>query len=100
MFGAFDRTRRVLVIDDNSAIHEDFRKVLEGDRGSADLDDATAAFFGEQPAMVQRPRYDVTSALPGRKDSQFWRGRLKCRSHSMWHLLICECRPDGTALKR
>lgn len=67
MFGAFDRTRRVLVIDDNSAIHEDFRKVLEGDRGSADLDDATAAFFGEQPAAVQRPQYDVTSALQGQE---------------------------------
>lgn len=67
MFGTLDRTRRVLVIDDNSAIHEDFRKVLEGDRGSADLDDATAAFFGEQPAVVQRPRYDVTSALQGQE---------------------------------
>ncbi|MEP3479511.1 MAG: ATP-binding protein [Fuerstiella sp.] len=42
-----DRNRRILIIDDNPAIHEDFRKILLAESESEELLDAAAAFFGE-----------------------------------------------------
>lgn len=42
-----DRSRRILVIDDNPSIHEDFRKILLADNESDEFLDAAAAFFGE-----------------------------------------------------
>ena len=46
--------KRVLVIDDNPAIHEDFRKVLTDRGSSSGLDAAEEALFGDTPAS--RPR--------------------------------------------
>lgn len=46
--------RRVLVIDDNSAIHDDFRKILSPGLPSATaLSESEAALFGDaaEPAM-------------------------------------------------
>lgn len=45
-----ERNRRILIIDDNPAIHEDFRKILLADKESEALLDAAAAFFGEATA--------------------------------------------------
>ncbi|MBI5800901.1 MAG: PAS domain S-box protein [Verrucomicrobia bacterium] len=42
--------RRVLVIDDNRAIHEDFRKVLTDSGSSSGLDAAEEALFGDTAA--------------------------------------------------
>ena len=40
--------RRILIIDDNEAIHTDFQKILAGSSSSnAALRDARAALFGE-----------------------------------------------------
>ena len=39
--------RRILVIDDNPSIHNDFRKIFLADRARERLNDAEAAFFGE-----------------------------------------------------
>ena len=40
--------RRILVIDDQESIHDDFRKILGGGgRSGAGLDEARSAFFGE-----------------------------------------------------
>ena len=58
-------THRVLVIDDNPAIHADFRKILTADDGG--ISAAEAALFGRaQPASV-RPTFDVDSAMQGRE---------------------------------
>ena len=39
--------KRILVIDDNQAIHDDFRKILDGQLdGTSCLDEAEAALFG------------------------------------------------------
>lgn len=61
--------RRVLVIDDNRAIHEDFRKIL-ADRDRADAIDATAAaLFGESeetPASAA-PKFDLDFASQGQE---------------------------------
>jgi len=62
------QNRRVLVIDDNHAIHDDFRKILgvgpEADRA---MDDAEAALFGEPKAASHRVTFEVDSAMQGRE---------------------------------
>ncbi|HXW73454.1 MAG TPA: EAL domain-containing protein [Steroidobacteraceae bacterium] len=57
-------THRVLMIDDNPAIHEDYRKILAG-RDHGRVTAVEAALFGEQPA-VEGPTFDVDSAMQGR----------------------------------
>ena len=46
------KNNRILVIDDNPEIHQDFRKVLgtARDAGASELDSAEAAIFGDEPA--------------------------------------------------
>ena len=61
--------RRVLVIDDNRAIHEDFRKIL-ADRTRADAIDATAAalFGGDDPSQSSaRPKFELDFASQGQE---------------------------------
>lgn len=42
------KNNRILVVDDNPAIHEDFRKILAAeDSGSAELEEAENALFGD-----------------------------------------------------
>ena len=45
--------RRILLIDDTPAIHEDFRKILTPeDESNTDLQDMESALFGEAPKPV------------------------------------------------
>ncbi len=58
--------RRVLVIDDNRAIHDDFRKTLAPSDVDAGLDDLEAALFGDAPAVSPAAmRFDVAFADQG-----------------------------------
>ena len=57
--------RRILIIDDNEAIHADFRKILSVRPSSSRLAGAKAALFGEQPAQSAQPDFDIDSALQG-----------------------------------
>jgi diguanylate cyclase (GGDEF)-like protein len=60
--------RRVLIIDDNPAIHEDFRKILDGDAESADaLAAMELALLGEADVPAARPRFEVSSAMQGQE---------------------------------
>jgi diguanylate cyclase (GGDEF)-like protein len=63
-----DEPRRILVIDDNDAIHEDFRKTLgQCGASSARLASAKAALFGPSaaPAEARLPRFEIETALQG-----------------------------------
>jgi two-component system, NtrC family, sensor kinase len=62
---ARDRVRRVLVVDDNPAIHDDFRKILEPQSRSSELAQASAAFFGEPTESNDTPRYCLATASQG-----------------------------------
>jgi len=42
--------RRILVIDDNQSIHEDFRKILLPPKDSNSLDQARVALSGKTPS--------------------------------------------------
>jgi diguanylate cyclase (GGDEF)-like protein len=59
-------THRLLMIDDNPAIHEDYRKILTG-RDHTQISAAEAALFGEPQSSVPRPAFDVDSAMQGRE---------------------------------
>jgi CheY-like chemotaxis protein len=58
---------RVLVIDDNPDVHEDFRKVLCADRSSSTaLEAAESALFGDvAPALGKQHEFQVDSAFQG-----------------------------------
>ena len=58
--------RRILLIDDMPAIHEDFRKILAGGVAASALDDVEAALFGaaEQAASAG---FELDSAYQGRE---------------------------------
>src|SRR5256886_17401058 len=60
-------TRRVLVVDDNRAIHDDFRKILGGNPGggSAELLAAERLLLGEALAATPRPTFQIDTALQG-----------------------------------
>lgn len=64
--------RRILVIDDNDAIHQDFRKTLEPrEAPSAKLTSAKAALFGDgapaAEANQQMPNFEIKSAVQGQE---------------------------------
>ena len=57
---------RILVIDDNGAIHDDFRKILGG--GAAlppSLHAAEAALFGESASVCRQAEFELDSAFQG-----------------------------------
>ena len=64
-----DKNRRVLVIDDNHAIHDDFRKILETAAGdpAAGFDEARAALLGERPPATGTTGFEVDSAYQGQE---------------------------------
>ncbi|MEN9576301.1 MAG: Sporulation kinase [Verrucomicrobiota bacterium] len=60
------QNHRVLVIDDNPAIHQDFRKVLAERGDSSGLDAAEEALFGDAPSTpAQRVTFDLDYASQG-----------------------------------
>ena len=62
--------RRILIIDDNAAIHHDFRKVLgvSPEQGAqALLDLLEADLFGKPVSASIRPDFDIDSALQGQQ---------------------------------
>ena len=62
------KNHRILVIDDNRAIHDDFRKILVPlSTLSNDLEEDEKALFGESLTKFQFPVFEVDSAYQGRE---------------------------------
>jgi diguanylate cyclase (GGDEF)-like protein len=62
--------RRILIIDDNAAIHQDFRKVLgiqAQHSAQAALDVLEANLFGADVVAAVRPNFDIDSAHQGQE---------------------------------
>jgi len=60
--------RRILVIDDNRAIHKDFRKILgRENHSSTGLERTEAALFGEATPQVELPTFKIDSAFQGQE---------------------------------
>src|SRR5664280_421792 len=63
-----DRNRRILVIDDNRAIHDDFRKILSGTKlQNAALDQTETSLFDEQVETPVTARFQIDSAHQGQE---------------------------------
>ena len=63
-------SRRILIIDDNAAIHHDFRKVLgvQADQSAqATLDLLEAGLFGTSVSTAVRPNFEIDSAHQGQE---------------------------------
>src|ERR1051325_3125999 len=59
---------RILVIDDNRAIHEDFRKIFRATEGKELAIDLTeAALFGQAPLVESRPPFEFDSSFQGQE---------------------------------
>lgn len=84
-----EKNRRILLVDDNQSIHEDFRKILSPADASqaAGLMDARAAFLGaSSPApSTGQPTFELDSALQGQA------------AHEMVRVAIGEGRPFALA---
>lgn len=60
--------RRILVIDDNSAIHDDFRKIFGTGRKAEDLlAESEAALFGDVVENAGQPTFQIDSAYQGQE---------------------------------
>src|SRR5450756_64010 len=107
----FQKNNRLLVIDDNQAIHADFKKILQAPDGSSlDLDAAGAALFGEAPRQARPVGFEIDSALSGEEGLALVQKAL-AQSHPYalafvdvrmapgWNGIetsarICQCDPD------
>jgi CheY-like chemotaxis protein len=56
---------RLLVVDDNRAIHEDFRKILAPDMELKQLDEIEADLFGKTIEISAHQDFDIDSAFQG-----------------------------------
>ncbi len=59
------QNRRVLIVDDNEAIHDDFRKILGVDGSEADFIAEEEAFFGTSKTTSPAPGFVLDFALQG-----------------------------------
>lgn len=59
--------RRILIIDDNTSIHDDFRKILSPASDPEGFGRARAALFGEVPTLPPQTHYELEFASQGRE---------------------------------
>jgi CheY-like chemotaxis protein len=61
-----EKNRRILVVDDNTTIHQDFRKILEATPVADDtLDDIEAALFDSKSRLNDWDGFEIDSAYQG-----------------------------------
>ena len=65
--GESRENRRILVIDDNLSIHDDFRKILASPKDSDSLDQARSVLFGEAPTLPPAVHYELEFSDQGRE---------------------------------
>ena len=69
--------RRVLVIDDQASIREDFQKILGSSAGAeAAQSDARSAFLGSAEPVVTHAQFELTTADQGQQGVDFLRAGL------------------------
>ena len=59
--------RRILVVDDQSAIHEDFRKILCAAESTGNLSQLEDALFGTSTPPKHHIRFEIDSAYQGQE---------------------------------
>ena len=80
----FKKNRRIIVIDDNRSIHDDFRKILTGGGTVAKSDAMEEALFGERDVSRNTVDFEVDSAYQGRDGFEMvQRARAEGRPYAM-----------------
>lgn len=64
-----DTRFRIIVIDDNPAIHHDFMKILTK-QSTMELDDLSSKLFGKQLDELKFPLFEITTASQGQEGVQ------------------------------
>ncbi len=62
-----DRNHRILLIDDNPAIHEDFKKILAGPLAPESMEAAEAILFETAASVSLRSQFQIDSAFQGKE---------------------------------
>jgi diguanylate cyclase (GGDEF)-like protein/PAS domain S-box-containing protein len=63
---SLEKNRRILIVDDNRSIHEDFKKILSAPPDSTEVDDAEAKLLGVEAREKQvAEQFDIESAYQG-----------------------------------
>jgi CheY-like chemotaxis protein len=62
---------RLLVIDDNRAIHDDFRKIFGARTDTESLTAAEASLFGAAPKIARASKFQIDSAYQGQEGLAF-----------------------------
>ena len=62
-----NQNHRILVIDDNRSIHEDFKKILGKKKMPDNLAADEAALFGEEAPRLELPEFQIDSAFQGKE---------------------------------
>jgi two-component system, NtrC family, sensor kinase len=62
-----DVNRRILIVDDNQAIHTDFRKILGAPASPTPAVDELAAMLFGTPEVARRSEFELDSAFQGRE---------------------------------
>ena len=91
-------SRRILVIDDNRAIHEDFAKILTRAAPANDLADLEADLF-DSPVVEasSAPTFEVTFADQGQDGARMVAEAIAAGTRSRWHSWTCACPRGRTA---
>ncbi len=86
--------RRILVVDDNRTIHQDFRKILCPPVVNDSLDAMEADLFGHSDAPSQLPGFEVESAFQGEEALQL--SRAACAAGRPYAMAFVDIRmPPG-----
>jgi signal transduction histidine kinase/AmiR/NasT family two-component response regulator len=73
---SIEKNHRILVVDDNRAIHADFRKILAGEGAAAQNDAMEEALFGVTTAAPPKVQFELDSAYQGRDGFEMVRRAL------------------------
>src|SRR5688500_8730097 len=72
---------RILVIDDNPAIHNDIRKILaRPDPGATSLEDAETLLFGQEVEDDKRIYFDIDSAFQGQEGLELVKRAIEAKN--------------------
>lgn len=94
MSGAKGPARRILIVDDNPAIHEDFRKVLAPPPPASTLQALEAEMFGDRKPEGEHLAFELVSAMQGEDALRLVEASL--REDRPFHLAFVDMRmPPG-----
>ena len=94
-----EMNQRILVIDDNPAIHDDFRKVLGAESAPA-LQDDEELLFGERPVPKTIARFSIDSAYQGQDGLAHVREALEADRPYAMAFIDMRMPQAGTASRR